>query len=769
MQNKVPELLCPAGSREGAMAALCAGADALYLGASAFGARANAGFSEEELKEVLEACHLRGRRVYVTVNTLIKENELADVRQTLQMLQRLKVDAVLVQDLGVLRLIQEEMPDLCVHASTQMAVHNASGARLLQGLGVRRVVLARECTLEEIRCVADTGIETEVFVHGAQCVSVSGQCRFSGLIGGRSGNRGRCAQPCRMRYDWQGENKAWLSPKDICLRDRLKELAEAGVSTLKIEGRLKRPEYTAVVTRSYREALDALGEGRFYRADEAEKERLSQVFSRGFFEGYAFEDRDAAMMQPERVAAMGVSVGTVTHCTRRGGVWLAEMKAERPIHNGDGLQLRGEKEQDIIYSGPQVPQGTTAVLRLHGPVPSGTAVVRIDDEALLESARNSWQKKNALPDVPFDAVLTAQPGEAACLRVTSGGCTAEVTGETVQTASGAPLNEEKLCRALSKTADTGFALNSASLVGENAFLTASELNSLRRNALEKLRERLLDAYEPQKGAPAEKFSVPTETPKKDLWVQTIHAAWVKDLLDNGADGVLWQPQNWTEPALSQALDVLPRETVVVLPVQMTEESLQTVLEPLHRGGFRICVSSPGQLTLEGAVMSGEGVPVWNGKASEMIRELGCGLQILPRELSGMEIDELRRHTQAQLLLPVYGRARLMYLNHCPARTVLGLQGDRSACRLCEKGRGCLGQTLTDRTGKRFPLLPLRQKEGCLVQLLSCEVRQLKPQPGLGALLDFTTEGKEDALRILAEYRSGNASAVYAERFDRGVE
>lgn len=769
MQNKVPELLCPAGSREGAMAALCAGADALYLGASAFGARVNAGFSEDELKEVLEWCHLRGRRVYVTVNTLIKENELKDVRQTLQMLQRLKVDAVLVQDLGVLRLIKEEMPDLCVHASTQMAVHNASGARLLQKLGVSRVVLARECTIEEIRRVADTGIETEVFVHGAQCVSVSGQCRFSGLIGGRSGNRGRCAQPCRMRYDWQGENKAWLSPKDICLRDRLKELAEAGVSTLKIEGRLKRPEYTAVVTRSYREALDALREGRFRKADEAEKERLTQVFSRGFFEGYAFEDRDAAMMQPERVASMGVPVGSVMQCNRRGGVFLAEMKAEKRINNGDGLQLRGHQEQDIIYSGPEVPRGGKAVLRLHGPVPAGTAVVRIDDESLLQNARDSWQKKNALPGVPFDAVLTAKPGEAACLRVTSGGILVEVTGEVVQLATGAPLNEEKLCRALAKTAETGFELNTASLVGENAFLAASELNSLRRNALEQLRERLLEAYEPPKGTTAEAVSVTTEMPKNGLWVQTTHAEWVRELTEKGADGVLWQPQNWTEPAFSQALSLLPRETVVVLPVQMTEESLQFALETLRRGGFRICVSSPGQLTQEGAVMSGEGIPVWNSEASEMVRHLGCGLQILPRELNGAEIDEMRRQTQAQLLLPVFGRARLMYLNHCPARTVLGLQGDRSTCRLCDKGKGCRGQTLTDRTGKRFPLLPLRQKEGCLVQLLSCEVRQIKPQPGLGALLDFTTESKEDALRILDEYRSGKAFSVYAERFDRGVE
>ena len=196
MAEHIPELLAPAGSYEAAMAALCNGADAIYLGAAAFGARASAGFSQQELKQVIDLYHFYGRRVYVTVNTLVKQRELDGVRDTLRMLSDLRADAVLVQDLGVLSLIAREFPHLCVHASTQMALHNAAGARLARSLGMCRVVLARECTLDAIRAVADTGVETEVFVHGAQCVCVSGQCRYSGLIGGRSGNRGRCAQPC---------------------------------------------------------------------------------------------------------------------------------------------------------------------------------------------------------------------------------------------------------------------------------------------------------------------------------------------------------------------------------------------------------------------------------------------------------------------------------------------------------------------------------------------------------------------------------------------
>ena len=323
MTDRLPELLCPAGSREAALAALCNGADALYLGASAFGARASAGFDREALREIIDLCHVYGRRVHVTVNTLVKERELEDVGETLRMLRDLRADAVLVQDLGVLDMIREEFPGLCVHASTQMAIHNAEGARLLQRLGVRRAVLARECTLDAIRAVAATGIETEVFVHGAQCVCVSGQCRYSGLIGGRSGNRGRCAQPCRLPYDWQGQTAAWLSPRDNCLRDHLEELAEAGVSSFKIEGRLKRPEYVAVVTRQYRRALDDLAAGRFRPADAAEREALGQVFSRGFYPGYAFDARDAAVINPARVSAAGIAIGRVAKVWRKNDFYLA--------------------------------------------------------------------------------------------------------------------------------------------------------------------------------------------------------------------------------------------------------------------------------------------------------------------------------------------------------------------------------------------------------------------------------------------------------------
>ena len=772
----MPELLCPAGSREAALAAICNGADALYLGAASFGARVNAGFSREELKEIIDLCHLYGRRVHVTVNTLVKQRELEGVADTLKMLDELRADAVLVQDMGVLVLIRERFPGLCVHASTQMAIHNAAGARLLQRLGVTRAVLARECTLDTIRDVAATGIETEVFIHGAQCVCVSGQCRYSGLIGGRSGNRGRCAQPCRLPYTWQGQTANWLSPRDMCLRDHLQALTEAGVASLKIEGRLKRPEYVAVVTRQYRKALDAISDGHFKPADAAEREALGQVFSRGFYPGYAFDARDAAIINPQRVSSAGMELGSVVRVWKKNDIYLAEAVVERALHNGDGLQLRGSAEQDIVYSGADVPAHQKAVLRLHRPARPGDTVVRIDDEAQLAAARESYEGRDSLPRIPFDAALTVQVGQPARLRLFDDRAEITVEGETVQAAQSAALDEARARRALEKTGDTHFTLRGLTVQGEGAYLPAAALNDLRRRGLDALAQARIDAW--QIAAPRWPV-LPEAAPVRQqpkLYVQFTDAALAEALRQAGADALIYAPSDITEPAFSRALDALPRDAIVALPVQLTDAEYARLTAAVQRRGMALCAGSVGQLSGE-AMLLGEGVPCWNSLASRMLRSLGGTLQVLPRELSKKEIAALADAApEAAWILPVYGRARLMYLNHCPARTALGLQGDRSRCSLCEQNKGCRGQALTDRRGEAFPLLPLRMDAGCLVQLLSCQVRSLNGQAPreMSWLLDFTIENADDAARITAAYRrmlDGRDACVPGsmERFDTGVE
>lgn len=776
MTDFIPELLAPAGSREAALAALSNGADAIYLGAASFGARAAVGFDENGLREVVELFHFYGKRVYVTLNTLVKEKELAGIRKTLAMLEKLRVDAVLVQDMGVLQLIRREFPTLCIHASTQMAIHNAQGARFLQSLGVTRAVLARECTLDAIRDTVNTGIETEVFIHGAQCVCVSGQCRYSGLIGGRSGNRGRCAQPCRLNYDWQGKNGAWLSPRDICVRDQLDKLCATGVHTLKIEGRLKRAEYVAVITRAYRDALDAIAQKKFKKANATETEAISQVFTRGFYPGYAFDARDAAVINPERVMHAGIPMGNVTRILRKGPQLLAEVKLIRDLNNGDGLQLRGSREQDMIYSGNPVSAGQIATLRLHASAKVGDEVVRIDNEAQLSTARETY-KENALPRLPFDATLTVQVGAPALLTVADDRAEATVTGDTVQNAQSAPLDEGRARRALEKTGDTAYVLRNLTVEGENAYLPAAALNALRREALSKLRTERIAAYQ---GQIAPRVADVQHAPEKAdntslIFAQCCDAALANDLLQNGADRVIYAPGNLTEPAFSKSLSLLPKGAYVALPVQMTDSALIRCVKTIAEHGLLLTVDSVGQIDICHAhqpnlLMTGEGVPVWNQIASQFMFDRGAAYQVLPRELTRSEIRDFAEKSPAQLILPVYGRARLMYLNHCPARTAKGLSGDRAACRLCEKGQGCLGQSLTDRKGEAFPLLPVRMEEGCLVQLLNSRARSLGTTDlRLHILLDFTLESREEALEILRAYRSGSSDSLYFERFEQGVE
>ena len=288
------ELLSPAGSMESVTAAVQNGADAIYLGYGDFNARRNAkNFTREELASAVSYCHLRGCKVHLTMNTLLTDRELAAAAELAADISQMGVDAVIVQDLGVVRMLRQVAPDLSIHGSTQMTIHSLDGAKLCADLGMDRVVLSRELSRDAIEHICiHSPIEIETFVHGAMCMCYSGQCYFSGVIGGRSGNRGLCAQPCRLKYGWNGKaNEYPLSLKDMSLAGHLKDLKKMGVACLKIEGRMKRPEYVAIVTRVYAQALK---EGRDPTAEEMEQ--LRQAFSRdGFSDGYFLDKKGPQM------------------------------------------------------------------------------------------------------------------------------------------------------------------------------------------------------------------------------------------------------------------------------------------------------------------------------------------------------------------------------------------------------------------------------------------------------------------------------------------
>ncbi|MBQ1919938.1 MAG: U32 family peptidase, partial [Selenomonas sp.] len=318
------ELLAPAGSREALIAAVESGANAVYLAGSQFGARAYANnFDEDGLREAIHFAHLRDVLINVTVNTIVDDTEIPALKDYLRFLRDAGADALLVQDLGVARIAREIIPDMPLHASTQMTVHSLEGVLALQEMGFTRVVLSRELSLKEIKYIcANSDVEIEVFMHGALCVCYSGQCLMSSMIGGRSGNRGRCAQPCRLPYtlvDEQGQDvlgdKAGsylLSPRDINTIDVIPDLIGAGVASLKIEGRMKRPEYVATVVSTYRAAIDMYLAGQDYRVDQSARDNLAQIFNRDFTTAYLVNRPGKNMMSDRRPNNRGLLIGRVT-------------------------------------------------------------------------------------------------------------------------------------------------------------------------------------------------------------------------------------------------------------------------------------------------------------------------------------------------------------------------------------------------------------------------------------------------------------------------
>ncbi len=739
------ENLAPAGNREALKSAVAAGADAVYLGYAAFSARASAGnFDEEQLREAVAYAHLHHVRVYATVNTLVKDGELPRVTEVLRLMNAIPVDAILVQDLGVLRLARHLFPELPVHASTQMAIHNAAGARWCAAQGMTRVVLARECGLEEIRRCCREKVEAEVFGHGAQCVAVSGECLFSSMLGERSGNRGRCAQPCRLPYTYRDKTAAWLSPRDVCLRDDLPALREAGVASLKLEGRLKRPEYVATVTASYRRALDALDAGRFHPADKAERRDLLQCFQRGgFMRGYAMGAQDAGVICPERVSHGGVAIGRVEAAA--GG--FARVRLTLPLHDGDELQYRGPLgDREMIYAGRETSADQIAVVRLRPGlrVQAGDEVVRLTDSEQLARARAM-----AVPPIPADMTLTALPGRPLLLHATDGESAAEVAGEPVAPARSRTLTAEEARRSLEKTGDTPFRLRECRVETEGAFVPVSALNALRREVLTRLARARSAAFGRSPGAEkaAEEAVLPARTLPDMVAFRT--PAQCRAAASAGTR-LIWEPEDYRDAALESGLSALPEGVWLALPTvceQATLEALQS-FAARHRdrlGG--VVLGSVGQLGVKWPVPvgAGSGVPVMNRQAALLLLEAGCAFVTASEELTGQELETLMAGGPP-IVVPAYGRTRLMLLTHCPARTYLKLKRGHAQCRLCDEGDpdALLGRCLTDRRGARYPLLRTRLPEGCRVALMnSAPTDNLSRvrRAGWPALVRLTTEDK----------------------------
>ena len=688
------ELLSPAGSRAALEAAVQSGADAVYMGFGAFNARRNAkNFTDEEFADAVAYCHLRGVRVFLTLNTLLTDRELPQAAEVLRKASQMGVDAVLVQDWGVLTLAQAVTPDLPIHASTQMSLFTSGGARWAERLGMERVVLARELSREDIANVCrNCGAEIEVFVHGALCMCYSGQCTMSALIGQRSGNRGACAQPCRLPYGVNGpcKNQFPLSLKDANLSAYLQELGDMGVACLKLEGRMKRPEYVAVITSIYRRLMDEK------RSPTAEESRaLEQAFSRsGFTDGYYRHQKGPAMF------------GT------------------RPEN---------------------------------APEP----------KELFAQARAVYENGKENRKIPVNLRLTVKRGEAVRLGGACAACggvaIAMATGNIPEEARNRAVTEEELRQRLSKTGGTVFAADRIEIeLDDGLMVSASAVNALRRELLDELAARRTDV--PQRR------SLPTPAlPEQETFSPaapklTCSIARLDQLTDALADGA--------------EMIYVPIELLPGLKDYCGRAKLCAVLPRVWRDGdeadFRkilettpalsaVSIGNAGHMAIvEGLPLERRGdfgLNVFNSRAVAFWQGQGLDSVTVSFELRHQQVRELRKYLPCEGI--VYGRLPLMVTENCMIGNAGNCHGDK---RLCQGEN-----TLTDRTGARFPLLG---QYGCRCEIENSRTLFLADKPewrdcGLTyARLRFTTESPAQCDAVLRRYQGEGDWTP--EEFTRGL-
>lgn len=496
------ELLSPAGSMESLKAGIQNGADAIYLGGSSFGARASAtNFDNDELIEAVKYAKLRNVNIFVTVNTSIKENEIEELISYTDFLYKIGVDAIILSDIGVAEVLRKRYPNMELHASTQISAHSLNDVLELKKVGFNRVVLARELSIEEIKEICDNvDIDIEVFIHGAICISYSGQCLMSSMLGDRSGNRGRCAQPCRQSYKLINKTTGkiidvngnyLLSPKDLCSIENIEKILDTGVKSLKIEGRMKRPEYVAVVTSRYRKTIDNYINNKITDDKKALKEDLEAIFNRKFTSGYLMSKNGSDIINLDKPNNVGVKVGEVLSFNSKKN--KLKIKLSGKLSKGDGINLGGGSIGRIIKNGEIFDFGVAGeIIEIDfvKNIKSKTPVYKTSDKLLVDNANKSFIEGIENKKINLKCEIFIKVGQKAKFILEN----IEVySDEKIEKAKNKGVEIDKIIEKLSKTGGTPYKFVFDNIfVDKDVFVPVSVLNNLRRKAIEKYEEYKLD-------------------------------------------------------------------------------------------------------------------------------------------------------------------------------------------------------------------------------------------------------------------------------------
>ncbi|HHW32256.1 MAG TPA: U32 family peptidase [Clostridiaceae bacterium] len=754
MDNNFIELLAPAGDWEAFLAAVENGANAVYLGGKLFNARQQASnFDGKQLVEAIDYAHVSDVKVYLTVNTIISEEEMEEALAFVKEAYIAGIDGIIVQDIGLASLVKKTLPDLDIHASTQMTVYNLEGVELLKNLGFKRVILARELSLDEILHITkNTDIDIEIFVHGALCISYSGQCLMSSMIGGRSGNRGKCAQPCRLPYTFNNEKKYLLSPKDLSTIHILDSIIEAGVRSLKIEGRMKTPEYVATVVRIYRKYMDKVldlknnNKSISYTVEESDLKDLTQIFNRGgFSKGYLKGKPGRDLMAYHKPKNWGINIGKVISYDNKSS--NIKLKLEDSLSIGDGIEIwNGEDNSPgtvvtrIVRDGKKITSANKGdivnVGDIRGKISKGNPVYRTSEKRLNIAARESFTKRSGIK-VPIMGRMEIHANKPLSLMLwDAGGNTVHVLSDFIpETAINYPITEERVKTQLNKTGDTPFEFAELFIDIEGSLsVPASEINKIRRMALEELQKTKTHKFRRNKESirHEDKLYLYAEMPfsnKSEITSEVFKLS------------VLFYDYNNKEIYNPEKLNSINVERIYLPFRSFFNENLPFVVDALHRQGKEIFAWLPSitkgnydkviksglnkiiEMDINGFLIGNIGslgffrdypdiklvgdfsFNIFNSFTINKLFQLGLQEVTLTPEMTIYQIESIKKglpDNSGNIEALVYGRIPLMTSEHCVIGSTFGDSGGKSRC----SSRPCKNQNnvIRDRMGMDFPVI-----------------------------------------------------------------
>ena len=742
MKNRV-ELLSPVGNFDALKKAIHNGCDAVYLAGKQFGARAYANnFNNAELADAIAYAHIYGVKVYVTVNTIIFESEMQDALDFIDFLYLNNADAVIVQDIGLASIIKKRYPGLELHASTQMNCQTLEEVQTLKKLGFNRVVLGREVTLQEIKRIKENcDIEIEVFIHGALCISYSGNCLMSSLIGSRSGNRGKCAQPCRMEYTYKGEKKYYLSTKDLCTINEIKDIIPY-VDSLKIEGRMKNPSYVGVVTNNYRRIIDDIFSNKKTDLKQVNFE-LKTVFNREFTKGFVNNEKNKNITNTKTQNHLGTFIGEVVNNNRKG---FASIKLRSDITREDCIRITSKNDEakvkdaivinEIFINNNLVKQakaGNIITVKVHEKLDVG-------DKVFLTKSIVLDNKYNVEKKIPIDGKCYLDQNTIV-LEVTDGinKVIKRLDVEESETDFSIRVREQ-----LNKTNDTIFSFRKLDVSKLNCFTQIKNINELRRNALyelSKLRQKDFDR------AINLKYNSKSKTPIYNIERR------LNITISNFEQFEALENFNFVD------YNLYVRDYNLYKKIKELRENVYYYLPRINKKYEENVVTS-NYKNLKNSFVSPY-LNVTNSYAVSTLEELGAQNICLSLEINKEEIDNLINNYRERMgyipnvCVMIYGYIQAMIMKHCFINKAE--KQEKMSCNLCKNA------FITDRVGINYPVM---KDENCNLTVLYnkpiCLFTKLKELEKLGVnsfFIDFTIESKEEVINILNAFKNGKGDEI----------